>query len=213
MIAGQAPSPKHSPTAYSAQDDQLSVAVPACSDCPVRRIAAIPVRDRPAWRAAPGITAELDAVQCLPRGRVAAGASYWRAGKPTPRPSGTGPGGCLRGGRYPSPGGLRPGAAPDFSSSLRLRADGCYRCELALGRLGCAEVGSGKISFSPLPTSSKTASAAVIVMVRDDRLSAGPRLEPGQGRSPVPGAHAAAQLWRLWGQADALSRAAWRDWR
>ena len=39
---------------------------------------------------------------------------------------------------------LRPGAAPDFSSSLRLRADGCHLCELALEQLGgaVAPVGS-----------------------------------------------------------------------
>jgi NAD(P)-dependent dehydrogenase (short-subunit alcohol dehydrogenase family) len=33
---------------------------------------------------------------------------------------------------------LRSGAAPDFSSSLRLQADGCHLCELALKQLGSA---------------------------------------------------------------------------
>jgi len=39
---------------------------------------------------------------------------------------------------------LRSGAAPDFSSSLRLRADGCHLCELALEQLcgAIAPVGS-----------------------------------------------------------------------
>src|SRR5436189_4702993 len=60
---GLAGGPRSTPyRRIGAQDDQLFVAVPTRSDCPVRRIAAIPVRDRPAWRAAPGITAELDAV-------------------------------------------------------------------------------------------------------------------------------------------------------
>lgn len=40
--------------------------------------------------------------------------------------------------RYPNPGSLRPDPASDFSRSLRLRADGCYLCELALERLGRA---------------------------------------------------------------------------
>ena len=171
MIAGQAPSPKHSPTAYSAQDDQLSVAVPACSDCPVRRIAAIPVRDRPAWRAAPGITAELDAVQCLPRGCAAAGAPYWRAGKPTPCPSGTGLGGCLRGGcRYPSPGGLRPSAAPDFSPSPCLRADGAT----------CASWRSSSLAaLSP----QRAAMGAEAELFRADPSQPGLRIGGGSARS------------------------------
>ena len=33
---------------------------------------------------------------------------------------------------------LRSGAAPDFSSSFRLQADGCHLCELALEQLGSA---------------------------------------------------------------------------
>ena len=33
---------------------------------------------------------------------------------------------------------LRSGEAPDFSSSLRLQADGCHLCELALKQLGSA---------------------------------------------------------------------------